>query len=199
MRRLAVLGLVVGCSSEDPVVLVSVWPEEVVLDPIAWKESTFEWATVGLLNETYFNLQVADIHLEGVGAQNLELSSGGSTLELAIRDTARLQVRVRPPPGGDRTLWTTADFEAALTFTVIGYGVIDPNTGEADQTQRSELDLSVPIRYGLNCDMDGDGYDARACAGSDCNDDYAAIRPGIAEVCDGVDNNCLNGVDEGCP
>jgi len=31
----------------------------------------------------------------------------------------------------------------------------------------------------------------------DCNDNNAAIRPGATEVCDGVDNNCAGGIDEG--
>ncbi len=43
-------------------------------------------------------------------------------------------------------------------------------------------------------DGDGDGY----CAGDDCNDGNAAIHPGAAETCDGVDNDCDGTVDEGC-
>ncbi|RKG74727.1 hypothetical protein D7W82_37590 [Corallococcus sp. CA049B] len=59
-------------------------------------------------------------------------------------------------------------------------------------------------------DADGDGYgnpglSAAACGqpsgyvanASDCNDSNASIRPGASEVCDGVDNNCNGGVDEG--
>jgi len=32
--------------------------------------------------------------------------------------------------------------------------------------------------------------------GGDCNDNIAAVNPGAAEVCDGVDNNCVGGVDD---
>jgi hypothetical protein len=59
-------------------------------------------------------------------------------------------------------------------------------------------------------DSDGDNYGninvlQRACSqpvgyvtnNQDCNDGNAAIKPGVTEVCDGVDNNCVNGVDEG--
>ncbi|MCB9792735.1 MAG: matrixin family metalloprotease [Alphaproteobacteria bacterium] len=47
--------------------------------------------------------------------------------------------------------------------------------------------------YGAPCvDGDGDGYSD--CA-SDCDDANAAIHPGAAEVCDGVDNNCDGLVD----
>lgn len=31
----------------------------------------------------------------------------------------------------------------------------------------------------------------------DCNDNNAAIKPGVTEICDGVDNNCNGQVDEG--
>jgi beta propeller repeat protein len=60
-------------------------------------------------------------------------------------------------------------------------------------------------------DSDGDGYGnslnlvIRSCnpppgyvrTPGDCNDSNAAIHPGAAEVCDGVDNNCNGQIDEG--
>jgi hypothetical protein len=62
-------------------------------------------------------------------------------------------------------------------------------------------------------DADGDGYGitvATQCTckpegqytakvAGDCNDDNFFINPGIPEVCDAVDNNCLGGIDEGFP
>ncbi|MCB9745530.1 MAG: hypothetical protein H6740_23325 [Alphaproteobacteria bacterium] len=42
-------------------------------------------------------------------------------------------------------------------------------------------------------DADGDGYPADV----DCDDDDAAVNPGATEICDGVDNNCDDVVDEG--
>jgi len=43
-------------------------------------------------------------------------------------------------------------------------------------------------------DADGDGW---TTVDGDCNDDDASIHPGAAEVCDGVDQNCDQEVDEG--
>jgi hypothetical protein len=61
-------------------------------------------------------------------------------------------------------------------------------------------------------DMDGDTYgvtsdtqrDCRAPSGyvarsGDCDDGDTERRPGLAETCDGKDNNCQNGVDDGLP
>ncbi len=61
-------------------------------------------------------------------------------------------------------------------------------------------------------DADGDGYGTSsnsvvACVAPggyvtnalDCNDGNAGIRPGVAEVCNNVDDNCNGSVDEGNP
>jgi hypothetical protein len=60
-------------------------------------------------------------------------------------------------------------------------------------------------------DSDGDGYGnintaQSSCAGAcdvgqvtlagDCDDSNAQINPDAAEVCDGIDNNCKNGIDD---
>ena len=63
-----------------------------------------------------------------------------------------------------------------------------------------------------NCDKDGDKYCDAALTtvgtpsvctfgGGDCNDTVgtgANFNPGKTELCDGVDNNCVGGTDEGC-
>ncbi|MHB8874494.1 MAG: MopE-related protein, partial [Myxococcaceae bacterium] len=63
------------------------------------------------------------------------------------------------------------------------------------------------------CDDDGDDYcdaaktvvgtpavcpNSPANTADDCNDAVAAIRPGAAEVCNNLDDNCASGVDDGC-
>jgi hypothetical protein len=53
----------------------------------------------------------------------------------------------------------------------------------------------------LDCsDGDEDGYDAFHAVdcptGDDCDDSDPDVNPGAEETCDGVDNNCVDGIDE---
>jgi hypothetical protein len=62
--------------------------------------------------------------------------------------------------------------------------------------QSADFDLTA-----FTQDVDQDGYVAtvQGGTGSDCNDGQGNIHPGAAEACDGVDNNCKDGADEGLP
>ncbi|MDY0000802.1 MAG: MopE-related protein [Polyangia bacterium] len=88
----------------------------------------------------------------------------------------------------------------------------DCNTAFDDNCNGTNNDESA-----LNCtiyfvDSDNDGYGNGSVAGQcrcaafdlyratvpgDCNDSIGAINPGITEICDGIDNNCVGGIDEG--
>ncbi|GDX79554.1 hypothetical protein LBMAG42_13650 [Deltaproteobacteria bacterium] len=46
-------------------------------------------------------------------------------------------------------------------------------------------------------DLEKDGDDDRYPASEDCDDGNAAVFPGASEICDGVDNNCDDVIDEG--
>ncbi|MFC1889945.1 putative metal-binding motif-containing protein, partial [Thermodesulfobacteriota bacterium] len=47
-----------------------------------------------------------------------------------------------------------------------------------------------------NRDIDEDGYIDDACGGVDCDDTDPDVNPDGTEICDGIDNNCTDGVDE---
>ncbi len=83
-------------------------------------------------------------------------------------------------------------------------GTIDGSTdsatdsGDAALSPDGDLDGSPGVDAAGDCvDPDGDGYGTGAgCLGSDCAPDDPERHPGAVEVCDLVDNNCDNQIDE---
>ena len=101
-----------------------------------------------------------------------------------------------------------------------------PQAGVANDTIKSEpfsdfCDVAEDVMDWSECpnggvmhtyyaDSDNDGYggssSVEACSApagyvsndDDCNNNNASVRPGVAELCDSVDNDCDGTVDEGC-
>ncbi|MBT7393120.1 hypothetical protein HN827_09930, partial [archaeon] len=47
-------------------------------------------------------------------------------------------------------------------------------------------------------DADLDSYESSSCGGEDCDDTNANIFPGQSDLCDDIDNDCDNAIDEDC-
>ncbi len=83
-----------------------------------------------------------------------------------------------------------------------------PNTAEVIATKRRELlkfgaNRAARVTKELGC-LDGDAErdaDGDGAGCMDCDDGDPTIRPGAAELCDGIDNDCSGDVDDGpaCP
>ncbi|MGB0590834.1 MAG: putative metal-binding motif-containing protein [Myxococcota bacterium] len=82
---------------------------------------------------------------------------------------------------------------------------VNPNASEFCD----DLDNNCAGGVDEGCDDDGDDYcdaamevvgEPTTCplGQDDCDDTNEAIHPGATELCDDIDNNCAQGIDEGC-
>ena len=96
-----------------------------------------------------------------------------------------------------------------------GDGFDECGDGDCDDTNSSVFAGAFELCNGVddNCssvidepyDSDGDGFvdganagcvAAYGAAGVDCDDAVAAVNPSAVEVCDGIDNDCVGGIDD---
>jgi hypothetical protein len=76
-------------------------------------------------------------------------------------------------------------------------GIVDDNPTDV-RTWFQDLDgdqFGNPTVSATGCEAP-EGYVA---AGTDCDDNATTVNPSAVEACDGVDNNCVDGIDEGSP
>ncbi len=82
-----------------------------------------------------------------------------------------------------------------------GYAANDLDCDDSDASVRpggTEVPydgLDNDCADGDECDVDGDGYDASVCGGSDCDDTDPSLNSSVGEICDGLDNDCDGSVE----
>lgn len=101
----------------------------------------------------------------------------------------------------DRDHYGNASVTVSACTAPFGYvadGTDCNDTIDYIHPEAPETNCADPVDY--NCDgstgyADADGDNVPAC--EDCDDHAVAVFPGAVEVCNGVDDNCFDGIDEG--
>lgn len=134
---------------------------------------------------------------EGEGASLL--SSSFTPMSVVLPD----QSRPIPIQLDKRTWrWKTGDYTVQIPLEVSYFFV--PSTGIFSIEQPLQRikdvtsgDASIEVSFSLNCDLDGDGFDAIECGGMDCNDGNANIAPDAEEDCfTSFDDDCDGAVND---
>ncbi|HEY1099432.1 MAG TPA: putative metal-binding motif-containing protein, partial [Myxococcota bacterium] len=90
----------------------------------------------------------------------------------------------------------SVDSYLSFTFAEPGTYAIKVRAAGTGSTAGATSTYTLDFRVEGGClDLDGDGF--TTCNG-DCNDFDATTRPGALDVCDGIDNDCVLGVDQLC-
>lgn len=114
--------------------------------------------------------------------------------------------------GADSYLWSNGEQTQSITVGTTGVYSVTLFTGNNCSATSSEITISVADSFTFFRDDDGDGFGdsfdtLSGCVippgyslnGGDCNDSNSSISPIAQEICDdGIDNNCLMGIDENC-
>lgn len=175
-----------------------VLPGSVDLPPVSWTDASTDWVYVSVLNTTYFNLTISHVQIDGDAVLLVEAGDLDESAQIPVRSAGLIPIHVRTPTAESRSTWDERAYTGELNFDVSGFTALDPTSGAEDLSSFAIVSASVPIRATTRCDLDGDGDEARACGGGDCNEELAAVSSLATEVCDRADNNCDGAVDEGC-
>ena len=139
-----------------------------------------------LLSTTTSSLDGGALNVSATGG-TLQAGSNTQTISGEITHS-----RTESMSGGSLTFdftWIAPSQEGDVTFYAAGNAVNGNGSTSGDGWNTTSM--TVVVSDGCS-DLDGDSV--TDCAG-DCNDDDASIYPGAEELCDGVDQDCDDVID----
>ncbi len=101
-----------------------------------------------------------------------------------------------PNTDADGDCWTVREGDCNDNDPAINPAATEICNNQIDDNCNGLVDFHDPICKGQCADADNDGYASVTCGGDDCNDSDPTINPGVAELCNGVDDNCNGQIDE---
>lgn len=158
-----------GTDGPDPRLKFRVARSELTLGEVWWNTAEIPVAPLSLLNLSEQSLLVTPLRYDGPGAGPLVWRDYADFTEVRPGESTTIFVTLAP----DGTGWATGAGAADLVVEV-GIAWNDPSDFDLAPEWFHE-DLTVPVTYALDCDLDGDGDEAAFCGGPDCDDDGVAV------------------------
>ncbi|NOK23336.1 putative metal-binding motif-containing protein [Corallococcus carmarthensis] len=132
-----------------------------------------------------------------------ELSTDVAVRSKDPSENSQIVVGIRVPKDWGAQLTMTANAYEALADAngCVNTAVVSSTKGVNVPKGSTKDGTPKEVTLEVNADdADRDGYVATTSGGTDCNDTPVAganINPGVSELCNGKDDNCAGGADEG--
>lgn len=143
----------------------------------------------------------ADVTLKWLAVTGFDLAGGTKSVTLNQAIGAGERICVIDSDSGIQIVPNTpddcqrSDVAHQIALDCPGLVTVNWNDGSSDTYSCANGTVTGLKHSAIFVFTDADRDDF--ASGADCNDLDAAIHPGAAEVCDGIDNNCGSGIDEG--
>ncbi len=165
-----------------------------------------EWA-VTVQNNMAVILTMSATSITGSPEDIVVFKSGAEPLvQVEPGETGSVSIAVSPTRMAG---WTDGEYQWTLSLAFsadvpVQSTTVTDTAAYGAPTERVSETLTLPVYLEIECDVDGDGVEASECeaTGGDCDDRstvvYGAISgaSGHPELCDGLDNDCNNVVDD---
>ncbi len=165
--------------------------ESIDLGTVSYLDETFPSGEFSLLNSGGIELLVTPVGFEGSGSAYLEIPTGLDYTPVGLEESMTFLVSLQT----NFTSWDQGTYAPELLLEVASMWD-DPKEWGEDVDWQSE-EVRTTVSFTLNCDLDGDSFEAEDCGGEDCDDNDPATYPGAEEIEDSVDNDCDGYADSG--